>query len=128
MLDGEELAGAAEARLHLVHEEEDSVVVQDLLDLLEVAWRWRHDPALAHDGFRDEGGDVVGGIELDGPFQILRTVEIAARKGLVVRAAVAVGRGVIGATREIGAATALAAAVAGDREGRQAPAVEGTLQ
>ena len=55
VLDGEELAGAPEAALHLVGDEQDALVVEDLLDGLEVAGRRHDDAALAHHGLGDEG-------------------------------------------------------------------------
>ena len=47
VLDGEDLAGAPEARLHLVGDEEDAVAVEDLLHPPEVARRRHEDAALA---------------------------------------------------------------------------------
>src|SRR6266852_6021164 len=63
MLDREHLAGACESGLHLVGDEEDSVLVENFLDLAEVVL-WRdQDASFAQYGFGNESGDVAGGGE-----------------------------------------------------------------
>ena len=57
MLEAEELARAAEARLHLVDDQQGPVLPAQLLSFLPVLG-WRHVNALALDGLDDESGDV----------------------------------------------------------------------
>lgn len=61
VLDGPPLAGAADAGLDLVGDEEDSVLVADAADLLEEVGRSDDVAAFALDGFEDDGGDLFGG-------------------------------------------------------------------
>ena len=62
VLDREERAAATETGLHLVADEEDAVVVEDLLDPPEVGIGRHDDPALAPDALRDEGRDIAAGL------------------------------------------------------------------
>ena len=57
MLVAEELAGAAETRLHLVDDQQGLVLSAEFLRFLPVLGR-RHVDALALNGFDDECGDV----------------------------------------------------------------------
>ncbi len=66
VLEGEELAGAAEAGLDLVAHEEDVVFVADLPECGEVAGGRNDDAGLALDGFYEECDCVVGDGRADG--------------------------------------------------------------
>ncbi len=65
VLVGKHLAGAAEAGLDFVGNEQDAVLVENLLHFFEVIRRRHDDPAFAHHRLGDEGGDVAGGGEAD---------------------------------------------------------------
>ena len=65
MLDGEELARAAEATLNLVTDEEDVLLVENLLDVPEVALVGHEDAALSEDRLCDEGSHVARALVLD---------------------------------------------------------------
>src|SRR5450756_2397739 len=67
VLDGEHLAGAPEAALHLVGDEQHALLVEDLLDALEVVVGRRDDAALAHHRLGDEGADVAREVQADDP-------------------------------------------------------------
>src|SRR5208282_1666547 len=103
VLDREPLSRASHAGLDLVVDEEDLVLVQDRLQGGVPALR-RHDVAsLAHDGLREERGDVLRRdrrleVEL---LEDLRAVEVAARVLELVRAAVAVRWGDVVAAADV---------------------------
>ena len=126
VLDGEHLAGAAEAGLHLVGDEEDAVAVEDFLDALEVAGRRHQDAALAHHRLGDEGGDIAARLVVDGPLDHLGAAlghhfRIVGAEGV----AIDVRRWGEGDAGQVGAAARLARLVAGDGEGARRAAVEG---
>src|SRR5437667_240891 len=86
MLDGEELAGAPEARLDLVRDEEHPVTVAQLTQLAhEVEWRG-DEAALAEHGLDDDRGD-----SLRGDLRLEEALEVAHR-GLRRPAGVCVAR------------------------------------
>ena len=60
MLDGEELAGAAVAGLHLVADEDDAVLARDLAQALHPLDRRHDEPALALDGLEHDRGHRLG--------------------------------------------------------------------
>ena len=91
MLDGEHLARAREARLHLVRNEENTVVVKDLLDALEVVLRWDDDARIALNRLGDEGGGATGGRTLDRLLKLVGAVDAALLGCMLMRTAVAVG-------------------------------------
>src|SRR5689334_2240735 len=71
MLDGEQLAGASESRLHLIGDVQNFVAVEHFLDVLEVVgWR-NQDAALAHHWLGDEGRDIAGRLVLHRPLDHL---------------------------------------------------------
>ena len=120
VLDGEQLAGAPEAALDLVGDEEDALLVEDLLDALEVAVRRHDDAALAHHRLGDEGADVAREVQAGDLADAARAEQVALVGRGLGEAAVAVRRGREGDARHVGAAALLAARVAGHREGRVA--------
>ena len=61
VLDREQLAGAAEAGLHLVDDEQDPLAVADRAQPLEELRRRGDEAALALDGLDDDRGDRLGG-------------------------------------------------------------------
>ena len=65
VLDGEHLAGAGEAGLDFVGDEENAVLVENFLYFFEVVWRRDDDAAFAHDRLGDECGHVAGSGEAD---------------------------------------------------------------
>src|SRR5208283_4245275 len=65
VLDGEHFAGAAEAGLHFIADEEDAVAVENLFYLAEVVGRRNDNASLAHHGLGDERPHVAGGGEAD---------------------------------------------------------------
>ena len=60
MLDGEELAGAAEPGLDLVGDEQDAVLLGHLPQLAQELERCGHEAPLAKDGLDDDGGHSLG--------------------------------------------------------------------
>ncbi len=60
VLEGEEGAGAAEAGLDLVADEEDVVLVADVSQVREIAARRHDDAGFALDGFDEEGARCLG--------------------------------------------------------------------
>ena len=127
MLDGEHLAGAPEAALDLVGDEEDALLVEDLLDAAEVVVRRHDDAALAHDGLGDEGADAAREVQAGDLAHAARAEHVALVGRGLGEAAVAVRRGHEGDARHVGAAALLAARVAGHREGRIRAPVEARL-
>src|SRR5713226_4395625 len=57
MFGGEPFAGAGEAGLDFVGDEEDAVLAADVLQQLEIAGRGNDEAAFAENGFGDDGGD-----------------------------------------------------------------------
>ena len=73
VLDAEPmLAGASEAGLHFVRDEEAAVFFHRVEDDLEVFGRRGDESADALNGFCDEGGDVAAGTGLDEIFDVIR--------------------------------------------------------
>ncbi len=60
VLEGEELARAAQAGLDLIQHQEAVVLVGDLAQALEEALGWDDDAALALDGLHEDGAGVLG--------------------------------------------------------------------
>lgn len=58
-VDGEHAPGPAEARLHLVCDEKDAVLVTEAAKLTQVARRVGVVAALALDGFQENGASVL---------------------------------------------------------------------
>lgn len=100
VLDGEHLARAAEAGLHLVGDEQDVVLVADLAHALQVRRHHGDVAALAEDGL-DEDGGRVGRRRLaqQQQFELLDGVH-AAVVGAVLAVAAAFGDGALGAVGE----------------------------
>ena len=61
VLRGEHSTGASEARLHLVDDEDDAVLVADPAQPDEEVARRGEEAGLALDGLDDERGDLLGG-------------------------------------------------------------------
>ena len=78
MLDAPHLAaGAPEAGLHLVADEEAAVLLHDVDGDLEVAVGRDDEAADALDRLREEAGDLTGGRRLDQLLDVLRALEPA---------------------------------------------------
>ena len=90
VLAGEPLAGAAEARHHLVEDQQDPVAVADLAHALEVAVGRQDDPVRARDGLEDDRGDRVGALVLEDLLEVRRARADGARIGMAGGAAVGV--------------------------------------
>ena len=92
VLDAEPLlAGAPEAGLHLVGDEEPAEFLDDLENLLEILQRGRDEPAHALDGLGQKSGDAPGGAGPDHVFHIIGAGDFAVGIAQFQRAAVAVG-------------------------------------
>src|SRR5579872_3859057 len=65
VLDGKHFAGAGEAGLDFVGDEEDVVLVENFLYFFEIVWRRTNDAAFAHDRLGDECSHVAGSGEAD---------------------------------------------------------------
>src|SRR5712691_5839646 len=73
MFGGEPFAGASEAGLHFVGDEENAVVAADVLQQLEVAGRRNDEAAFAENGLGDHGGDGFGSHRtLESVFEVMR--------------------------------------------------------
>jgi len=73
MFRGKPFAGAGEAGLHFVGDEENAVLAADILQQLEVAGRGNDEAAFAENGLGDHGGDGLGSDgTLKGVFKIVR--------------------------------------------------------
>jgi len=59
VLDGPHLAGSPHARLHLVHDQQDTVLVTDVPQAWKKALRRDDVPPLPLDGLHDNGGDLL---------------------------------------------------------------------
>ncbi len=59
VIDTEDLAGAAHAGLHLVGDEENTIVVAQLAQARPIIVGWHHRSRFTLHGFCDDGGDVV---------------------------------------------------------------------
>ncbi len=72
VLDGPHLPGTPDARLHLVGDEQDPVLVADVAQLGEPLRRWDDVAALALNRLDDDRGHVFGGSEVleDDPLEI----------------------------------------------------------
>ena len=86
----EPLAGAAEARHHLVADQQDPVPVAGLADRLQVAVGRDDDPVRADDRLEDDGGDRVRALVLEDLLQVRRARADGARIGMAGGAAVGV--------------------------------------
>src|SRR5215210_4482476 len=86
----EVLAGAPEARLDFVGDQEYPRLVQNTLYPLEVAWRRLDETTDALDGLGDKRGDVAGGLLLHYGPHVVRAQEVAATLVAAERAAQAV--------------------------------------
>ena len=90
-LAGEQRAGAPEAGLHFVGDEEDAVLVAEIDQHLEIVRRRRDESAFAENRLGDHGGDFfVRDHALEGVFEMARAVEIAGRILQRIRAAIAI--------------------------------------
>src|SRR6266436_4583103 len=73
MFGGEPFAGAGEARLHFIGDEENAVFAANILQQLEIIARRNDEAAFAENGFSDDGGDGFGSDgTLEGVFEIMR--------------------------------------------------------
>ena len=120
------IAGAPHARLHLVGDEEDAVLVGELVEGGQEAVRWHDVSTLAKDRLDQERGHVVG-VD-DGGEELLDTGEAVGHGGIVVspgRVAqdVRIGSEVHAAEERLEVAAVLDAG-AGERHGAVGAAVE----
>src|SRR6266478_10035060 len=73
MFGGKPFAGAGEAGLHFVGDEENAVLAADILQQLEIIARGDDEAAFAENGFGDDGGDGFGSNgTLEGVFEVVR--------------------------------------------------------
>src|SRR5580704_10178410 len=73
MFGSEPLAGAREARLNFVGDEEDAVLAANILEKLEVIAGRNNEAAFAENGLGDYGGDGFGCHgALEGVFEMMR--------------------------------------------------------
>src|SRR5258708_7489359 len=73
MFGGEPFAGAGEAGLHFVGDEENAVLAADVLQQLEVVARGNDEAAFAENGLSDDGGDGFRSDgALEGVFEVVR--------------------------------------------------------
>ena len=73
MFGGEPFAGASEAGLHFVGDEENAVLAADALQQLEIAGRRNDEAAFAENGLGDHGGDGFGSHRtLESVFEVTR--------------------------------------------------------
>ena len=126
VLDGEELARAAEPRLHLIADEQPAVAVDDVGHGLVVPLGRREDAALTQQALADERRHVAGGLVLDHVLDLLGTSQRALP--VAQAAAVFVRRWREGDAREVRPAVFLAPRVAGDGQRPGRAAVEAVCQ
>src|SRR6266513_165583 len=73
MFGSEPFAGAGEAGLHFVGDEENAVLATDALQQLEIAGRRNDEAAFAENGLGDHGGDGFGSHRtLESVFEVMR--------------------------------------------------------
>src|SRR5258708_32620906 len=73
MFGGEPFAGAGEAGLHFVGDEENAVLAADILQELEIIVRGDDEAAFAKNRFGDDGSDGFGSDgTLEGIFEMMR--------------------------------------------------------
>ncbi len=70
MVDGEPLSAAAEARHHLVGDEDDAIPVAQLAHARQIARRRHHDACGARDGLQHDRGDRRRSLEADHVFEV----------------------------------------------------------
>ena len=80
MLGGEHLAGSSKPDDHLVDNQEDSVLIADPANPIEISIRRGKGSHSLHDGFGDEGRHQVGALELDESVEGIRAGQVAGRE------------------------------------------------
>ena len=128
MLDGEHFASTREARLHLVGNEENSILVENLLDFPEVVRRRHNDSALAHDRLGNECRYIVGSGKTHYIINRLGTMTPAFFRIAAPLRAIGVRRRRKGDSRSVRSSALLAPHVARDAERPPAAAVEAGVQ
>src|SRR5258708_6025135 len=126
VLGGEPFAGAGEAGLHFVGDEEDAVLAADILQQLEVVARGNDEATFAENGFGDHGGDGFGSDgALEGVFEMMRE----GFGGGSLFAAVGIGeRNTVDVAGERLEAGFIGMRLAGQRHGEKRAAMEGVLE
>ena len=127
ILDGEHLARAGEAGLHLVADQQGAILGKYFLEALEIALGRYDDAGIALDGLGEERGRVAGRLRLYDILDDVGAFEIALRVFAVQGAAVAVGiRGEMDAADWI--RVRAPHADAGQAHGQFRPAVQAVAQ
>src|SRR6266851_8670148 len=90
MFGREPFAGAGEAGLHFVGDEENAALAADILQELEVASRWNDEAAFAKNGLGDHGSDGFGS---DGAFEGIFEMMREGFGGGALFATVGIGKG-----------------------------------
>src|SRR5260370_8958781 len=126
MLRGKPFAGAREAGLHFVSDEENAVLAADILQKLKIVARRNDEAAFGENRFGDHGGDGFRSHDtLEGVFKMMRESfrggSFFAAKGIGERNAVDVAS----ERREAGF---IGMRFAGERHGAMRASVEGGLE
>ena len=127
---GEERAGASEAGLHFIGDEENAVLVAEIDEHFEIVRRRSDESAFTQDRFGNDRGDFfIGDDALESIFEMARAVEIAGGIFQVVRAAITVGErdavNLAGERRETGL---IRMRLAGESERHHGAAVESVFE
>lgn len=128
MLNGEHSTGSAKAGLHLIDNEENSILLTDFFNLPKVHDRRYDKPALAKYGLGDDGGHFPGSnLRPEDLLDVVWAMHIAARVG--TSAAVGVREGDSYYLRQEGIkADFIGPRLPGKSEGKHCSAMEGTLE
>src|SRR5579872_4624363 len=128
VLDGKHFAGAGEAGLDFVGDEEDVVLVEDFLYFFEIIlWR-NNDSAFAHHRLGDEGRHVAGRSEANYVIDGFGALASAFFRIIAPLRAVGVGCGSEGYAWGVWASAFFAALVAGDAKGAPAASVKAGVE
>src|SRR5467141_1516973 len=126
MFGGEPFAGAGEAGLHFIGDEENAVFAADILEELEIIARRNDEAAFAKNGFGDDGSDGFRSDgTLEGIFEIMR--KSFGRSAFF--AAIGIGeRNAVDVAGERLEAGFIRMRLAGERHGEKRAAVESVLE
>src|SRR5690606_24413204 len=79
VLDGKHLTGAGKTGLHLVNNQENPILIENLPHPFKVAGRRSDYTSVTLDRFDKHRRDLTGGLGLNGPFHRIGTTQIAPR-------------------------------------------------